>query len=180
MIFMTLYINDIIAIIAVALIIFIILWYFLTIRSIHQLEVRINEAESGIDVAIQKRIAIIVNIITIINNDDEFEPNTINEIRQWFKEIPQNATLSDRARMIKQMNTITNWVVSNKKISFDWFPKDLFVSLSDNKENLKIASEYYNSLVNQLNMKIKSFPQSLVANAIYSDQRPYFVLEDEK
>ncbi|MFA5742211.1 MAG: hypothetical protein WC874_04965, partial [Candidatus Izemoplasmatales bacterium] len=84
MIFMTLYINDIIAIIAVALIIFIILWYFLTIRSIHQLEVRINEAESGIDVAIQKRIAIIVNIITIINNDDEFEPDTINGIRQWY------------------------------------------------------------------------------------------------
>jgi len=174
--------SDIIIVVAIVMILFIVLWYGLTMKRLYQLNVRICEAQSGIDVALEKRIHALVTIIAAICVEENIGTETLSSVYEWHKGIPQNATFTDKARLLKQLNTIADNILNitkesaKSKINTD--SEELTIALNNSQIAMQMAIRHYNALVIKLNKQISSFPQNIVANAIQIDKHPYFTNED--
>ena len=176
--------SDITIVVAIVMILLVVLWYGLTMKRLYQLNVRICEAQSGIDVALEKRIHALVTIIAAICVEENIGTETLSTVYEWHKGIPQNATFADKARLLKQLNTIAEKISNitkesaNFKIDTDF--EEQTIALNNSQTAMQMAIRHYNAIVTKLNKQISSFPQSIVANAIQIDKHPYFTNEDSE
>jgi len=173
-----------IVIIILAFILLIVFWYIATMNKLRQLELKVQEAESGIDVALTKRYDMLTKMLETTKSYAKHESETLEKIVKWRGGIPSNASLEDKAEFTKQLNTVATGigvVVENyPDLKANTVYKELQAAVTNTEEHLQAARRLYNANVTRVNHVIVAFPQSLVANAIHMEQKPFFEAEEKK
>lgn len=176
--------GGVIALIAVALVLVIVFWYIGTMNRLRQIDLKVQEAESGIDVALTKRFDTLTKLLETTKGYAKHESETLQNVIKWRNGIPANATLKDKEEFLGQMDKVAsgiNVVVEQyPQLKADSIFKELQVAVTNTEEHLQAARRLYNANVTQLNTIIVTFPQSIVANAIHMEKRPYFEAEEKK
>ncbi len=160
------------------------LWYIGTMNKLRQLELKVNEAESGIDVALTKRFDMLTKMLETTKGYAKHEAETLEKVVKWRSGIPQNASLKEKEEFLNQMNQ----VVSGIDVVVEKYPDlkantvflELQSAIANTEEHLQAARRLYNANVTRINHIIVTFPQSIVANAIHMDKKPYFEAEERK
>lgn len=172
-------IYIVIGIVALVLII-IIGWWISTSNNFRRTEVKINEAESGIDVALTKRYDTLTKMLDITRAYAKHETDVI----QGTIEKRQMNSMQDRS----QFNSSINEAMGRINAVAEQYPillssqvyKQLQMAAYDVEEHLQAARRAYNANVSQYNQMIVTFPKSIVAGAMSLQKKEFFEAESAK
>jgi len=153
---MNFYIPAIIIAISLGLI-----WYILTYNKFQRLIIRINEAETNISGALDKRFDLLNRAINIIKGNVKIDKDILENIVKL-----RSRKLTD-FELDKELDEATNQFYILKDEYPDLNKSSNFVqlceSINDTIEQLIAAKKYYNNIVIKYNKLIRLFPSSIVA-----------------
>lgn len=177
--------GAVVAIVAViALVLIVIMWYISTMNKLRRLEVKVEEALSGIDVALTKRFDLLTKMLETTKGYAKHEAETLENVIKWRNGIPTNATIQEKSEFASSLSK----VASGLNVVVEQYPdlkaNDMFGKLqgaiADTEEHLQAARRLYNSNVSIINSSIVSFPTSIVANKIHMTKKEFFEAEEIK
>lgn len=173
-----------ITLVVLGLVVVVVLWFVLTMNKMREYDLKVHEAESGIDVALTKRFDTLTKSLETTKAYAKHEAETLEKIVKWRKGIPDNATLKDKTEFLGQLDQVASGlnVVVEKypDLKSDAVFRDLQAAILNTEEHLQAARRLYNANVTRLNTMVISFPDSIIANSIHMEKRPYFEAEDKK
>ncbi|MEG1743839.1 MAG: LemA family protein, partial [Clostridia bacterium] len=158
----------------------VLVWYVTTRNSIKRSELKIEEAESGIDVALTKRFDVLTKSLDITKGYADHEKQTLFSVINLRK----GASLIEKSTASKQMDNafekINAIAEAYPELKSSENFKRLQDSVADVEEHLQAARRLYNGNVTTYNEKIVSFPSSFVAGRMGVVKKEYFQAEDLK
>ncbi|MFA6843737.1 MAG: LemA family protein [Bacilli bacterium] len=171
-------------IVVVVLLLWILIWYIKTMNMLRRSEVKVNEAESGIDVALTKRFDALTKMLETTKGYAKHEAETLENTIKWRNGVPKEATLEDKQQFADQLNKVASGINVVVERYPDLKANTMFASLQnaimDTEEHLQAARRVYNSNVSFINRKIVTFPISFVAHKIGMLKKNFFEAEESK
>lgn len=173
--------NPLYVLIVVAIIILIIvIWYISTSNKLNRSVVKIDEALSGIDVALTKRYDVLTKMLEVVKAYAKYEKGTLSEVVNLRKDMSIKER-NDANRAMDDSFKKINIVVENYpelKASENY--KTLQQSIADVEEHLQAARRLYNSNVSLYNQLLVSFPTSSIAKNKGMIKKEFFEAEEVK
>lgn len=171
--------------VALALIIIIfVIWYISTGNTLRRLEQSVEEAESGIDVALAKRYDSLTKMLDTTKGYAKHEAETLENTIKWRNGLPKSATMAEKQEFAGQLAQVEKGlsvvVEQYPQLKADTVFAKLQSAIMDSEEHLQAARRLYNSNVKNINNKIVSFPSSWVAKKINMAKKEYFEVEEVK
>jgi len=163
-----------------AVILILLIWWIATSNKFRQLLVKIDEASSGIDIALTKRYDTLTKLLDITKGYAKHEVETLEKIVNLRK----GMSVSEKSDVNEKLDNIHNKI----SVIAESYPdlkssenfRQLQVTTADVEEHLQAARRLYNSNVSLLNQLIATFPQSLVAKAMHLAKQDFFAAEEVK
>lgn len=164
----------------VFVVVVIILWWIATMNGLRRTKVKIEEASSGIDVALTKRYDVLTKMVDVAKSYARIEKQTILDavkLRQGMSISEKNQAASAMGEVQKELNFLAeNYPQLHANENF----RQLQVAIMDVEEHLQGARRAYNANVSELNQKIVSFPTSIVAGGMGIKKEAFFEAEQIK
>ena len=160
------------------------LWFIGVMNSFKVMEVKINEADSGIDVALTKRFDVLTKLVATTKGYAKHEAETFENVTKWRAGLPKNLSLAEKQEFMGKMDAVQAGI----NVAVEAYPElkaeklfsNLTASITDVEEHLQAARRLYNSNVSTLNSKIVTFPTSIVAGMIAMTKKEFFEAETAK
>lgn len=160
------------------------IWYIATMNTLRQKEVKVEEAESGIDVALTKRFDVLSKMVNTVKGYAKHEAETFEKVVKWRAGLPKELTLEQKQEFQQKMDAVQSGINVAVEAYPDLKAEKVFTnlqrSISDVEEHLQAARRLYNSNVSLLNKRIVTFPTSIVAGMIGMDRKAFFEAETSK
>ena len=174
---------QIILIVVGVLAVIVLCWWISTANNLKVMGVKIDEALSGIDVALTKRYDLLTKAVATVKGYAKHEEETLSKIIA-MRNPGSAATLMEKQDFAAQ----TTQALKSINIVAEQYPNlkadTQFVALQNNirdiEEQLQAARRLYNANVSKYNQSIIVFPASLVANALHLTKRDFFEAEEVK
>lgn len=153
-----------IAIIVILLIV--VIWYVSTMNSLRTAQVKIREAESGIDVALAKRCDSLTKQLDVCRGYMKHETATFEKViaMRSGMTMTEKAQLTAEAEQLASTIRVTAEAYPELKSSENF--RALQAAVADAEEHLQGARRAYNANVSAYNQKLVTFPTSMVASMI--------------
>ena len=169
-----------VAILVIALVLIILVWYISTLNGLRRTQVKIKESVSGIDVALTKRFDVLTKMVDVAKSYATFEKSTILEAVK----LRNGMSMRERTQATEAMNQAAkelNFLAENyPQLHANENFRQLQVAIMDVEEHLQGARRAYNSNVSSLNRQIVSFPTSIVAGMSGIHAEDFFEAEESK
>lgn len=164
----------------VAIVLVILIWYIATMNGLRKAELKVDEANSGIDVALTKRYDVLTKQLAVVKEYTSHESKTMFETIK----LRSGMTVSEKSDAVNRMNE----VAEQFRLVAEAYPElkssqnyiQLQKAISDVEEHLQAARRLYNANVTAYNTKIVMFPTSIVAGMIGASRRELFQAEEYK
>ena len=169
------------ALIIIAIVVAVILlWFIITSNSLNKAIVKIDEADSGIDVALTKRYDVLTKMLDTVKGYAKHEKEVIIETIKLRK----GMTMEEK----NEANTKMNEAFSKLNVVAENYPElkasenfaVLQQSNADVEEHLQAARRLYNANVSSFNQMIVTFPISIVAGMKKLTKKEFFEAEESK
>lgn len=167
--------------IPVVLILLVIFWWIATSNRFRQLVVKIDESESGIDVALTKRYDTLTKMIDVCKMYAKHEVDTFANIVNLRK----GMNMAERGAANGQMDALAERI----NILAEAYPelrsseqfRELQLGIRDVEEHLQASRRFYNSNISTYNQLLVTFPSSIVGkNYLKMKARDFFETEAHK
>ena len=143
---------------------------------------RVLSAWSDIDVQLARRHELIPKLIAVAKSYGQYEQNTLEQLTRL-------RTTSRDCTKPEQKSALENQLSNNLKqilVLMENYPTiktnqqyiSLQHNLSDVENTIQSARRYYNGAVRNLNIRIDSFPDLILARLFGYRHAAYFVMED--
>lgn len=181
--------GAIIAIVVVAVvliaIIAIVAWYIVTMNWFRQTKVKVEEANSGIDVALTKRYDLLTKALASVKGYAKHEAETLSKVIGMRTGNIKELSLDEKSKLNAQLSEVQrgiNVVVEQyPQLKADTQFTLLQNQTADCEEQLQAARRVYNSNVSIFNQKRVTFPDSIVAKRIgFTQDLEFFKADEEK
>lgn len=174
-----------VGVVVLILLVSIIGWYISKMNFFRKMQVKINEAASGIDVALTKRFDLLSKQYNIVKGYAKHENETLVDVAKM------RAGYHEGGTDVKAMNDFNGQMDNLAKginIVVERYPElkadKMFISLTnsctDVEEHIQASRRIYNADVSTYNQAIVSFPGSIVANHIHATPAEFFKAEEAK
>ena len=161
----TVFIIPAILIIVLVLVIYVISYIIKTSNKMERQKVKIEEADSGIDVALAKRFDVLTKLRDSAKSYLKAEQETLFQTIQFRSHMP----IAQKEQVNEQMNEAFRQINVVSEAYPELKSSSLFIgmqkAIADTEEHLQAARRLYNSNVSTLNQWVVSFPSSVVANS---------------
>jgi len=163
-------------------VVIILLWYIGTVNGFRVLEVKINEALSGIDVALTKRFDTLTKMWDLAKKYMAHEEATLTKVVELRQQ--STGTVEDAQKLNDEMAKLQagiNVVVEQyPDLKANQTIQEVQSASLDGEEHLQAARRLYNSNVSAFNRKVVVFPASIVASMIGASKKNFFEAEEIK
>ena len=167
--------------IIIVVIVLIIVGYLISISNgLNRSLVKIDEANSGIDVALTKRYDVLTKMIDVVKGYTKYEQETIFKTIELRKGMTMKEKNDANATMEENFTKIAVLAENYPDLKASENYKELQLSIADVEEHLQAARRLYNSNVSIYNQKIVTFPSSIIANSKGMTRKDFFNAEDKK
>lgn len=171
--------NSII-IIALVLIFVILICYISISNKLNRSVVKIDEALSGIDVALTKRYDVLTKMIDVVKAYAKHEKETIFEVIKLRKDMSIQEKNDANKAMDENFKKINIVAENYPELKSSENYKTLQQSIADVEEHLQAARRLYNSNVSLYNQLLVSFPTSIVAKGKGMIKKDFFEIDEIK
>ena len=169
-----------IGVIILVIVVCIALWYISVSNGIKKSQLKVEEAESGIDVALTKRYDVLTKMLDVVKGYQAHEKAVLTELvklRSGMTMAEKNAANQRMEQLTKDINILAeNYPELKSSNNF----MELQKTIADVEEHLQAARRLYNANVNTYNAKLVVFPSSIVANNMRAEKKPFFEAEEAK
>lgn len=181
--------GAIIAIVVVAVVVIaviaIVAWYIVTMNWFRQTKVKVEEANSGIDVALTKRYDLLTKALASVKGYAKHEAETLSKVIGMRTGNINELSLDEKSKLNAQLSEVQrgiNVVVEQyPQLKADTQFTLLQNQTADCEEQLQAARRVYNSNVSIFNQKRVTFPDSIVAKRIgFTQDLEFFKADEEK
>lgn len=154
--------------------------YVNTLNSLKKLSLKVDEALSGIDVALSKRYNVLSKMVETVKGYTKHEKEVL------FKtiEMRSNMNLSELKNAKNEMDENINQINMIIEKYPDLKANENFLALQkaiiDAEEHLQAARRLYNSNTSLYNEKVITFPSLIVAKIHHFKQNEYFEIEEKE
>lgn len=167
--------------IIIIVIIIIIIGYIISISNgLNRSIVKIDEASSGIDVALTKRYDVLTKMIDVVKGYAKFEQETLFKTIELRKNMSMEEKNKANADMEENFAKVNALAENYPELKASENYKTLQQAIADVEEHLQAARRLYNANVSSYNQKIVTFPSSVIANSKGLVKREFFNAEDKK
>jgi LemA protein len=150
----------------VAILLILIIWYVSTMNSLRTAQVKIREAESGIDVALAKRCDSLTKQLDVCRGYMKHETATFEKVIA----MRSGMTMTEKAQLTAEAERLASTIRVNAEAYPELKSSENFRALqaavADAEEHLQGARRAYNANVSAYNQKLVTFPTSMVASMI--------------
>jgi LemA protein len=153
-------------------------WFITTYNRFIKYKNRIEEAWSGIDVALKRRFNLIPNLIRSVEGYSEHEAKIFREKSDY---LTGSTGMSNRVETESQISKSLRGLLAlaeaypDLKASANFI--DLQNSLDEIEEDIQKARNRYNSFVGRFNTLVESFPATFIAAKFGFEKQNYFALD---
>lgn len=157
--------------------ILIIAWISMS-NSIKVAGLKVNEALSGIDVALTKRYDTLTKMLDVVRGYRVHERETLVQLVQ----MRNGMTMAERNMASSQMDQLSgqirflaeNYPELRSNVNF----LELQRTIADVEEHLQASRRLYNANVTAYNTKLVTFPSSMVAASLGATPKEFFVADE--
>lgn len=170
-----------VALIIIGVVVAIVVIYCITTSNkLNRAVVKIEEADSGIDVALTKRYDVLTKTLETVKGYAKHEKETIIEsinLRKGMSMEEKNAANNKMNEAFTKLNVVAeNYPDLKASENF----KALQLSIADVEEHLQAARRLYNANVSSFNQMIVTFPTSIIASSKGLTKKEFFEAEEAK
>ena len=176
-----------IVVVAVIVLVFIIIvaWYISTMNWFRRTKVKVDEANSGIDVALTKRYDLLTKALAAVKGYAKHEAETLSKVIGMRTGSIKELSLDEKSKLNAELSQVQrgiNVVVEQyPQLKADTQFTLLQNQTADCEEQLQAARRVYNSNVSIFNQKRVTFPSSIVAKRIgFTSDLEFFKADEEK
>lgn len=170
--------TVIIAVVAIAVVLLIA--YISISNGLNRSIVKIDEAASGIDVALTKRYDVLTKMVDTCKSFVKHE----SEIMFKVIELRSGSSMQEKNDANKTMNDNYRNLLAVSENYPELKSNETFVTLQksilDVEEHLQAARRLYNSNVSIFNQKLVTFPSSMIASSKGMTKKDFFEAEESK
>lgn len=168
-------------IISVTVIFFaLIIWYIVSLNKINRLIVKIEEADSGIDVALTKRYDVLTKMVDVVKAYTKHETETFAKVINLRNGMAINEKIKLNDEVTQSFDSIRAIVENYPELKSSENYKKLQNAIIDVEEHLQAARRLYNANISLYNQIIATFPNNLVAKLKSMKKKDFFETEDTK
>lgn len=168
-------------VIAVIIVVLIIVISIISISNkLNKAIVKIDEASSGIDVALTKRYDVLTKMIDVIKSYAKHEKDTLFEVIKLRKNMSIEEKNAENKKMDENFSKINVVAESYPELKSSENYKTLQQSIVEVEEHLQAARRLYNSNVSIYNQMIVSFPISIIAKSKGMIKKAFFEADESK
>lgn len=171
--------RDII-IIAVIVIILIIIGFIYLTNLLNQALIKIDEASSGIDIALTKRYDVLTKMMDVVRSYAKHEKDTLFAVINLRNNMSMNEKNEENKKMDENFSKINAIAEAYPELKSSENYKELQQSIIDVEEHLQAARRLYNSNVSKYNQLLVSFPTSIIASSRGMIKRDFFEADPVK
>lgn len=169
----TVFIIGIVVLIIVA-------WFISTSNKLNRAVVKIDEALSGIDVALTKRYDVLTKMIDVVKAYAKHEKETLFEVINLRKDMTIQERNEANKAMDENFKKINVVAESYPELKSSENYKTLQQSIADVEEHLQAARRLYNSNVSSFNQLLVTFPTSSIAKSKGMTKKDFFEADEVK
>lgn len=142
--------------------------------------VKIDEASSGIDVALTKRYDVLTKMIEVVKSYAKHEKETLFEVINLRKNMSINEKNAENKKMNENFSKINVVAESYPELKSSENYKTLQQSIAEVEEHLQASRRLYNSNVSIYNQMLVSFPSSIIAKNKGMTKKDFFEADETK
>lgn len=171
-------------IIVLGIVVVIVLYLWMTYNSLVTLKTRIEEAWSGIDVQLKRRADLIPNLVETVKGYAKHEKDVFENVTKartalmGAQSLPQKAAANDM--LTGALKSLFAVAEAYPELKANENFKDLQRQLEDTEDKVAYSRQFYNTNVMDYNVKIKTFPNVLIARQFGFSEQPFFKATDEE
>jgi LemA protein len=148
------------------------------------LKAQIEEAWSQIDVQLKRRLDLIPNLVSSVKGYAKHEKSVFENVTKARSSLMKAETPES---MAKANDALTGALKSLFAVA-ESYPQlranenflQLQRELSDTEDKVAYARQFYNSTVMDYNVKVRVFPNAIIANAFSFKEQPFFKATEEE
>ena len=167
-------------IVVLVIVVILVLWIISVSNSLNKSIVKIDEANSGIDVALTKRYDTLTKMIDVVKSYAKHEKETIFEVINLRQNMTTNEKVEANNKINSNLEKIYALAENYPELKSSENYNTLQKSIADAEEHLQAARRMFNSNVSIYNQKLVSFPSSLIANMKGLTKKDFFEAEEIK
>ncbi|MBR0374478.1 MAG: LemA family protein [Mogibacterium sp.] len=168
--------------ILLVIIILLVVWAISSYNGFVRLDNSIEEAFATMDVYLKKRADLIPNLVEIVKGYAKYESGTLDAVIQ-ARNAAQNATSTNDK--INYENQVTSGLAKIVALA-EAYPdlkantnfQELMKQLSSIENDVANARKYYNAVVKNYNVKLQSFPSSVIGSIFHYSKKAMFEADD--
>lgn len=162
------------------LVVLIIIWYIGVSNSIKVAALKVDESESGIDVALTKRYDVLTKMLDAVKGYKKHEQSVLSELVKLRTGMSMTEKKAANAAMDKVSRDINVLAEGYPQLKANTNFVELQKAIVDVEEHLQAARRLYNSNVNAYNTKLVVFPSSIIAKNMGAVKRELFEADEIK
>lgn len=156
-----------------------IILYNLLVRDRH----RVDAAWSDIDVQLKRRHDLIPKLVDVVKQYTAYEQATLSAVTELRFQSEQLTDIAGKSQTEGQLAEALHKLIAVAEAYPELKANEQFLHLQQQlsavEDHIQYARRYYNGAVRNLNIRIDSFPDLIVARAFRYTPRVYFQIEQE-
>ncbi len=167
----------------VLIVIAIIAWWISTANRLRREIVKIDEASSGIDVALTKRFDLLTKTVATVKGYAKHESETLSKVIE-MRRPSSNAPMKEKSQFSEQVSKAFDSINVVAEAYPELKANTNFMGLQNQiaevEEQLQASRRVYNSNVSTFNQEIVVFPTNIVARHYRFEKKDFFEAEEAK
>lgn len=167
--------------IIIAIVIILILFVFITQNSLINLDNKVEEAFSTMDVYLKKRWDLIPNLVETVKGYAKHESNTLENViklrNSSYDSIATDNKVEVNNKLTTEINKIMAIAENYPDLKANESFKDLTKQLTKVEEDIANSRKYYNGTVRIYNNKVEMFPSNIIAKIFNYQTKKMFEID---
>ena len=168
--------------IVLIIIVLVFLWVIFAYNSFVRFVNRAKEAWADIDVQLKRRYDLIPNLVNTVKGYAIHEASAFENVTKARASAMGAGSLAEKGQAETQLTGALKSIFALAEAYPDLKANQNFLELqkelSDTENKIQAARRFYNTNVRDLNTKVESFPNNLIASAFKFSKMEFFQLEE--
>ena len=172
----------IVTLVILGLVVLLLLWGVAIYNGLVRLRALVKEGFSGITVQLRRRADLIPNLVSIVEGYATHEREVLTQVTAHRADAVQGGSVAATAQadmaMTGMLGRLMAVAEAYPQLKADANFRQLQDELTEVEDNLQSARRYYNATVRDLNTRIQSFPNVLVARPMGFSEEEFYTDTD--
>ncbi len=162
-----------------------VVWGILLYNSLIRLRNRTHEAWSDIDVQLKRRHDLIPNLIESVKGYMKHERELLEQVTK-YRTAAVEAQAKGDTQALASAESMLGSTLGKLQVAVEAYPDlkantnvgQLMDELSDTENKIQASRRFYNSMAQEFNTKVESFPNNMIAGQLKFTKFDFFEIQD--